>query len=66
MLEIEGLTRHYGTETAVDGLSTRLARGELTVLIGRSGAGKTTLLRCLNGLEQPDDGTITVIGRAHV
>jgi len=60
MLDIEGLTRHYGTETAVDGLSTRLARGELTVLIGRSGAGKTTLLRCLNGLEQPDAGTINV------
>ena len=59
MLEIESLTRRYGDELAVDGLSTRLARGELTVLIGRSGAGKTTLLRCLNGLEQPDDGTIT-------
>jgi phosphonate transport system ATP-binding protein len=60
MLEIEGLTRRYGIETAVDGFSTRLARGELTVLIGRSGAGKTTLLRCLDGLEQPDAGTITV------
>ena len=60
MLDIEGLTRRYGSETAVDGLSTRLSRGELTVLIGRSGAGKTTLLRCLDGLEQPDDGTITV------
>jgi phosphonate transport system ATP-binding protein len=60
MLEIEGLTRRYGIETAVDGFSTRLARGELTVLVGRSGAGKTTLLRCLDGLEQPDEGTITV------
>ena len=62
MLEIEGLTRRYGDELAVDGLSTRLARGELTVLVGRSGAGKTTLLRCLDGLEPPDSGTITVDG----
>jgi ABC-type phosphate/phosphonate transport system, ATPase component len=62
MLEIEGLTRRYGDEFAVDGLSTRLARGELTVLVGRSGAGKTTLLRCLDGLESPDSGTITVDG----
>jgi len=62
MLEIEGLTRRYGDELAVDGLSTRLARGELTVLVGRSGAGKTTLLRCLDGLESPDSGTITVDG----
>lgn len=62
MLEIEGLTRHYGDEIAVDGLSTRLACGELTVLVGRSGAGKTTLLRCLDRLESPDSGTITVGG----
>ncbi|ERH07865.1 MAG: ABC-type phosphate/phosphonate transport system, ATPase component [Halonotius sp. J07HN4] len=62
MLEIEGLTRRYGDEFAVDGLSTRLARGELTVLVGRSGAGKTTLLRCLDRLESPNAGTITVDG----
>ena len=60
MLDIESLTRQYGSEAAVDGLSAQLARGELTVLIGRSGAGKTTLLRCLDGLEQPDEGRITV------
>ncbi|ERG95348.1 phosphonate ABC transporter ATP-binding protein [Haloquadratum walsbyi] len=60
MLDIENLTRRYGSETAVDGFSTRLVRGELTVLIGRSGAGKTTLLRCLDRLEQPTEGTIII------
>nr|WP_254714853.1 ATP-binding cassette domain-containing protein [Natranaeroarchaeum aerophilus] len=39
-----------------------LPDGELAVLVGRSGAGKTTLLRCLNGLEQPDEGTVSLDG----
>jgi len=60
MLEIESVHRQYGAERALDNVSARLRRGELTVLIGRSGAGKTTLLRCLDGLETPDSGTITV------
>jgi len=59
MLEIESVHRQYGAERALDDVSARLRRGELTVLIGRSGAGKTTLLRCLDGLETPDSGTIT-------
>lgn len=59
MLEIESVHRQYGAERALDDVSARLRRGELTVLIGRSGAGKTTLLRCLDGLETPDAGTIT-------
>ena len=62
MLELESIHRRYGSEIAVDGISTQLRRGELTVLIGRSGAGKTTLLRCLDGLERPDSGSITVDG----
>lgn len=62
MLEIESIHRRYGSEIAVDGISTQLRCGELTVLIGRSGAGKTTLLRCLDGLEQPDSGSITIDG----
>ena len=62
MLEIESVRRRYGAEIALDGVSARLRRGELTVLIGRSGAGKTTLLRCLDGLESPDSGSITVDG----
>ena len=62
MLSVSGLTKRYGNERALDEVAVDLQRGELTVLVGRSGAGKTTLLRCLDGLEQPDGGTIELDG----
>ena len=45
-------------------MSLTVRRGEILGLIGRSGAGKSTLIRCLNGLEQPDDGVIEIEGHA--
>ncbi len=63
MLEIESVHRRYGSEIALEDVSTTLRRGELTVLIGRSGAGKTTLLRCLDGLDSPDSGVIRLDGQ---
>ncbi|GAB4182447.1 MAG: amino acid ABC transporter ATP-binding protein [Geothermobacteraceae bacterium] len=47
---------------AVDGVSAEIARGEVVVVIGPSGSGKSTFLRCLNGLEQFDDGHIIIDG----
>jgi len=58
VLSVRQLTKRYDDDVAVSDVSTMLRDGELTVLIGRSGAGKTTLLRCLDGLEQPDEGTV--------
>ncbi|NJM12010.1 MAG: amino acid ABC transporter ATP-binding protein, partial [Synechococcaceae cyanobacterium SM1_2_3] len=43
---------------AVDDASTEIARGEVVVIIGPSGSGKSTFLRCLNGLEEFDDGQV--------
>ncbi|ARS88566.1 phosphonate ABC transporter ATP-binding protein [Natrarchaeobaculum aegyptiacum] len=60
MLTVTDLEKRYGDTRAVSSLSVTLEAGELTVLVGRSGAGKTTLLRCLDGLEGPDRGTITL------
>jgi polar amino acid transport system ATP-binding protein len=47
---------------AVDGVSTRIAKGEVVVVIGPSGSGKSTFLRCLNGLEVFDSGQIVIDG----
>ena len=48
--------------TALDGVSVRVAAGEIAGIIGRSGAGKSTLVRLINGLERPTRGTVTVSG----
>src|SRR5215208_5539275 len=54
--------RLAGGRPAVDDVSFRIAAGEIEVLLGPSGCGKTTTLRCIAGLEQPTDGTISIGG----
>ncbi|HKW44108.1 MAG TPA: ABC transporter ATP-binding protein [Candidatus Eremiobacteraceae bacterium] len=48
---------------ALRGVSIRVARGETIAVIGPSGSGKSTLLACLAGIDEPDGGTVTVMGR---
>ena len=62
-VRLEGLCRHYGHVVALDGLDLTIKPGELVVLLGPSGCGKTTTLRLLAGLEDADQGAITVAGR---
>jgi D-methionine transport system ATP-binding protein len=66
MIEVKDLSkvyRHRGREiVALDGVSLRVARGEILGVVGRSGAGKSTLIRCLNLLERPTSGTVSVDG----
>ncbi len=57
-----GLTRRFGTVTAVDGLDLEVARGELFALLGHNGAGKTTTLRLLAGVLAPSAGAARVFG----
>jgi putative spermidine/putrescine transport system ATP-binding protein len=59
-VRLAGLRRQYGSVLALDGLDLTIGPGELVVLLGPSGCGKTTTLRLLAGLEDADDGTITV------
>ena len=58
MLRIEGLTKRFGGNVAVNGVSLSIPRGEMVGVIGRSGAGKSTLLRMLNRLSEPSEGRI--------
>lgn len=65
MIVIDHLTKTYpgrGEVTAVDDVTLTIATGEVFGILGRSGAGKSTLLRCLNLLERPTSGTITIDG----
>ena len=57
-LSLEGVTRRFGVEAAVDRVSLDIAEGEFLALLGPSGCGKTTLLRLLAGFERADTGTI--------
>ena len=58
IIEIQGVTKRFGTVTAVDRVDLTVADGELFTLLGPSGCGKTSLLRLLAGFYQPDAGTI--------
>ncbi len=58
-----GLTKRYGSLTAVNDLSMAVAQGEVYGVLGPNGAGKTTFLRMLFGLIRPDEGTLEVLGR---
>ena len=64
MLEINGLSKSYGSHTAVDNLSMRIANGEIHGFIGHNGAGKTTTLRAIAGIMQFEEGTITIDGHS--
>lgn len=58
MLRIEGLSRRFGSKTAVDNVSLSIDNGAFIGVIGRSGAGKSTLLRMINRLQEPSAGRI--------
>ncbi|MFN7572916.1 MAG: ABC transporter ATP-binding protein [Betaproteobacteria bacterium] len=63
LLEIQQVTRRFGTMTAVDGVSLSIEAGEFFTLLGPSGCGKTTLLRMIAGFDAPDGGRILLDGR---
>jgi ABC-2 type transport system ATP-binding protein len=64
MIEIEGLTKIYGSFAAVSDLSFRVESGEVLGLVGPNGAGKTTTLRCAVGIIPPTRGDIRILGHS--
>ncbi len=62
ILEVRNIEKHFGDTQVLSDISFSLEEGQALSIIGSSGSGKTTLLRCLNFLERPDHGTISVKG----
>jgi ABC-type polar amino acid transport system ATPase subunit len=62
MIEVDGLVKRHGSLEVLRGVTLKVARGEVAVIIGPSGSGKSTFLRCLNGLESFQGGSVNVDG----
>ena len=62
VLSVSDFRKAYGEVVAVSGISFEVHEGEIFGLLGPNGAGKTSTLECLEGLRQPDGGTLDVMG----
>ena len=62
ILGITGLQKYYGKNHVLKGIDLNIHRGEVVAIIGQSGSGKSTLLRCMNGLEEYQEGQIIYNG----
>lgn len=62
ILQVEDIQKRFGRTRVLEDISFSLEQGQAMAIIGSSGSGKTTLLRCLNFLEKPEQGTISVAG----
>ena len=62
VIEVDGLTKRYGSLTAVDDISFGVRDGEVFGILGPNGAGKTTTLECVEGLTEPTSGRTAVLG----
>ena len=63
IVDIRQLRKRYGTNEVLKGVDLDVKRGEVIAIIGKSGSGKSTLLRCINGLEEFQEGTLHVDGQ---
>jgi len=63
MLEVRGISLRFGRVQAIGNVSFDIRRGEIRSIIGPNGAGKTSMLNCINGFYQPQEGTISYLGK---
>ena len=64
IVRVGALRKRFGSNEVLKGIDLDVARGEVIAIIGKSGSGKSTLLRCINGLEEFQEGRLEVDGRA--
>ena len=62
LVRVSGVSKRFGSFSALSGIDLDVARGEVVVVVGASGSGKSTLCRCINRLETIDEGSITIDG----
>ena len=63
LLNVKNIRKNFGKTEVLKGIDFSMKKGDVVAIIGSSGSGKTTLLRCLNFLETPDAGTISLDGK---
>jgi len=63
IIEIKNLYKSFGDNHVLDGFTMNLYEGENLVIMGKSGSGKSVMIKCLIGLEEPDSGSIEVMGK---
>lgn len=61
-IDVRGLRKSFGSQEVLRGVDFDVELGQVVCVLGPSGSGKSTLLRCINRLEEPDDGTILIEG----
>jgi ABC-type polar amino acid transport system ATPase subunit len=61
-IELRGVRKSFGPLQVLGGVDLSVSAGEVVVVMGPSGSGKTTLIRCMNLLEEPDSGELTICG----
>ena len=62
ILKVNGLTKKYGSKTALDNVAFNVERGKIYGFIGENGAGKTTTIRAITGLSEAPSGTVELFG----
>ena len=65
MIQLQELTKRYGTKTAVDDITCTIQPGRVTGFLGPNGAGKSTTMRMIVGLDRPNSGSVTVNGKEY-
>src|SRR6201988_5173892 len=63
LLQLQGITKSFGSVQALDDVDFEVRAGEVMALVGDNGAGKSTLVKCVAGTHSPDSGTIKFEGR---
>src|SRR5688500_3890465 len=64
LVELDGIRKSFGDNLVLDDIDLAIDRGEVVVIAGPSGSGKSTMLRCINGLEEVDEGEVRFDGQS--